>query len=45
MPILNIGCRADQGPRFQVLCEEHLEEIHHATLEVMERTGCLSPAR
>ena len=40
MAILNVNYRENRGPRFEVLCKEQLDEIHSATLEVMERTGC-----
>ena len=40
MSILNVNYRENRGPRFNVLCKEQLDEIHSATLEVMERTGC-----
>jgi len=39
MAIWNSNYRENRGPRFQVLCKEQLDEIHAATLEVMERTG------
>ena len=40
MAILRSNYREFRGPQFRLLSQEQLDEIHSATLEVMERTGC-----
>ena len=37
--IMNAGKKQNGGLGFQVFTEDELDEIHQATLEVLERTG------